>query len=332
MIDTNDWLEDRIILKVYGGSTSYGTSTSTSDVDIRGVCIPPKNYIFGFDKFEQYVSKEYTKYPEYSETNKFADVVIYGLHHFIRLAANSNANIMGCLFVDKKYIISINELGQMLLDNRSLFLTKKVKSAFGNFAFNQLKRLGSKLSMEESKRKIENNAKQIREYEAHIAKLKYFKMQLCNMSDLEENNFADLINIDTEIEIYNGIIDSIKRNSNEIKDKMGYSNFNPKGKHKDSIDLYGYDTKYAMHSIRLLNMGIEILNDGECNVLRKDSGYLLDIKNGKYPLEYIREESIRLFKLLDEAYNKSLLPESPDMGKINNLLCDMTMLSFEKWG
>ena len=35
-MNIQDWLEDRIILKVYGGSHSYGTNTPTSDVDVRG--------------------------------------------------------------------------------------------------------------------------------------------------------------------------------------------------------------------------------------------------------------------------------------------------------
>jgi hypothetical protein len=39
-----------------------------------------------------------------------------------------------------------------------------------------------------------------------------------------------------------------------------------------------------------------------------------------------------MFKLLDDAYVSSKLPHSPDVKKINDLLCDMTLLSFEKWG
>jgi len=117
----------------------------------------------------------------------------------------------------------------------------------------------------------------------------------------------------------------------EIKDinyQLGGGNHGHHGSHKALIDKYGFDSKHGSHLIRLLHMGLEILTEGECNVLRPDNNYLLAIRNGEYTLEYIQQEADRLFKLLDDVYINSKLPSKPDIKKINSLLCDLTLRSF----
>lgn len=91
-------------------------------------------------------------------------------------------------------------------------------------------------------------------------------------------------------------------------------------KRKNLVKEFGYDTKNAAHLIRLLNMGIEFLTEGNLYIKRKDSQYLLEIKRGKYSLDYIKKESENLFKLAKEAYIKSSLPDKPDRKKVESLL------------
>jgi len=47
-------------------------------------------------------------------------------------------------------------------------------------------------------------------------------------------------------------------------------------------EQHGYDTKHAMHLIRLMRMCKELLEDGVVNVKRNDAADLLEIRNGKY--------------------------------------------------
>jgi len=98
---------------------------------------------------------------------------------------------------------------------------------------------------------------------------------------------------------------------------------NAKGKRLDDIRKYGFSTKNAMHLIRLLRMGIEILIEGEVHVLRHDSKELLRIRRGEYSLEKIQEEAKRLQKLLDEAYVRTELPAKPNYKLINEWLIDV---------
>lgn len=91
-------------------------------------------------------------------------------------------------------------------------------------------------------------------------------------------------------------------------------------KRKALVEKYGYDCKNAAHCIRLLKMGMEFLTEGELNVHREDSAWLLEIKKGAYTLEYVQEYATRLFKLAEEAYVRSTLPKEPDYDKVNELV------------
>ena len=52
----NEYLGNNVILLGLGGSKAYGTSLPTSDTDVRGIAIGPRNQVFGLkDDFEQVV-------------------------------------------------------------------------------------------------------------------------------------------------------------------------------------------------------------------------------------------------------------------------------------
>lgn len=73
---------------------------------------------------------------------------------------------------------------------------------------------------------------------------------------------------------------------------------------------HGYDTKHAMHLVRLLKMGIEVLRDGELHVYRPDADELLRIRDGKYSLPEIMQIAEDLDHQLSQV--KSDLPHSVD--------------------
>ena len=102
--------------------------------------------------------------------------------------------------------------------------------------------------------------------------------------------------------------------------KMVSVSKNAQGKRLESVQKFGYDTKNATHLIRLFKMGIEVLSEGEVNVLRHDNKYLLDIRKGQYPLSYIEQEAKRLQELLDLAYVKTKLSDKPDYDFVNDWL------------
>jgi hypothetical protein len=104
------------------------------------------------------------------------------------------------------------------------------------------------------------------------------------------------------------------------------------GKRQESIANYGFDTKAALHLIRLLRMAIEIAHGEGCKVRRtSDKKHLLNIKNGYYSLEQIKQEAGKIILYLDEAYDESSLPDKPDIEKIDKMLIDITLEAGFDW-
>jgi hypothetical protein len=97
-------------------------------------------------------------------------------------------------------------------------------------------------------------------------------------------------------------------------------------KRKTLVEKYGFDVKNAVHLIRLLKMGIEFLTEGTLYVERTlDASQLLAIKNGQWTLEQVKAEAEKLFKLCEEAYIRSSLPNEPNYDAANTL-CNIIVL------
>lgn len=120
--------ETDLILRVLAGSRAHGLATDDSDVDTRGVCIPPAKYLIGLSSFEQH-----------EEGN--GDHVVYALGKFVRLALAGNPNIIESLFVDDADVLYSTAAGLRLRQARNLFLTRTVGERFTRYAVDQLKRI-----------------------------------------------------------------------------------------------------------------------------------------------------------------------------------------------
>jgi predicted nucleotidyltransferase len=150
------------ILFTIAGSRSYGIHTPESDVDVKGICIPPVvDYKLGIlNSFEQADAREHLK-PFFELLNKeeqeatIADCkeknsphiapegAVYDLAKFFKLALNANPNILEVLYCDPKDIRLITSAGSLIRKNRDIFLSKKVVWSYQGYSFAQMKRIKS---------------------------------------------------------------------------------------------------------------------------------------------------------------------------------------------
>jgi hypothetical protein len=112
------WLVTNTILLAYGGSTAYGCTTEKSDLDYRGICIPPITYFYGLEKFETYDPKK-----ENVESKE--DIVIYSLKKYTQLAIQNNPNVLEILFTEPKHFVMWTDYGAELIKIRHQFLSKE---------------------------------------------------------------------------------------------------------------------------------------------------------------------------------------------------------------
>lgn len=123
-LKADEHLGSRIIILTVAGSCAYGTSISTSDIDLRGVTVELKRDILGLSRFEQFQDDS-------------TDTVIFGLKKFIKLCLKSNPAMLEILGASEEFCIDISPEGQLLRDNIQLFLSKNVIATFGNYAMSQ---------------------------------------------------------------------------------------------------------------------------------------------------------------------------------------------------
>lgn len=138
------------ILLTVAGSRAYGIHRPDSDVDVKGVAIPPRRYFLGFaQKFEQVDDSGRLAFalPLLNDVERAAssdtklEGAIYELRKFMALAAENNPNILDALFCRDEEVRLITPLGEKLRAHREMFLSARAKHTYSGYATAQLKRI-----------------------------------------------------------------------------------------------------------------------------------------------------------------------------------------------
>jgi len=144
------------------GSQAYGVSSESSDIDIYGICIPPKEEVFphlrgeiqGFgrqkQRFEQYQQHHIID----SEAGKEYDLTIYNITKYFSLAMDNNPNIVDSLFVPRNCVCFSTQIGELIRQNRTKFLHKGSFQKFLGYAYSQLHKIKNNKSAESSRKEL----------------------------------------------------------------------------------------------------------------------------------------------------------------------------------
>lgn len=289
------------------GSQAYGLATPESDLDIRGIAIPPLEYFFHYNKnFEQ------------AEIKNKIDGVIYNIEKFFKLAAEGNPSIIEQLFVDESDVIHCNFFGKQILNIRHEFLSKKIKFTFGGYAFSQLKRVTC------HRRWLRDESIMQKPTRGQ------FGLPEQNVLSAEIRGAAEKL----EVVFSDNIMELLHREKQYAAACREYENFltwkkerNPK---RAEIERkIGYDGKHVSQLIRLYLMATEILRNGEVRVKRpvEEREWLIGIKTGNTDWKF---EDVMNFvnsktQELDKLYETSTLPHTPNHKLLNDTLMDITL-------
>ncbi len=305
---TNEHLNDRIIFLTLGGSYAYGTNVEGSDVDIRGVALERENEIIGLSSFDLF-------------ENKATDTVIYSFMKIISLLMSCNPNTIELFGVNPEHILKISKEGKLLLDNVDMFLSQKAVNSFGGYANQQLRRLQNSLARNEY---------------SHSEKEKHLNDKINQMivlfNERYENFNNDSIKVyidesnkeeyDTEmfmdINLQHYPLRDFKNIYSEMNETVKqFGKLNNRNKKKSIEHL----NKHAMHLVRLLKMGTEILSTGEINTYREnDKELLLDIRNGLFSTDEIFTLVNKLEDQFKYAKENTILPKSPNFDLIEEFV------------
>lgn len=90
------------------------------------------------------------------------------------------------------------------------------------------------------------------------------------------------------------------------------------------MDQFGYDTKYAMHMLRLGHQGVEFLESGRLTLPMREPvrSHLMDVRQGRSNLTDILAECKELELRLGTLIDSSPLPLEPDVKTVECFVMD----------
>ena len=136
-----NWLVSNTIYVTLHGSQAYGLNNELSDVDVKGIVIPPKevenNLFHRFEQAENSPELEKSLVHLKNPKNPKFESAIYSLKKFMILAANVNPNVIELLWTDPNDHFIFKKPMDELMANRQLFLSSKAKYTFAGYAYAQ---------------------------------------------------------------------------------------------------------------------------------------------------------------------------------------------------
>jgi hypothetical protein len=328
------------------GSHLYGTNTPDSDVDTRGIFLLPKDYIFG-------VLRNCFKVED-----KITDTVYHEMKSFFKFAMKCNPNIIEYLFIPYKQMITSSPEWEMIVENRDLFLSNKAKNTFSGYAFAQMKRIkhhrawllhppkkkperkdfglpsNDKALLTKSKIGAFNEI--IATYLQQIGRYHVLKDQLFELN--KTHNYKAIIKNTTNLN-FDAIKEIVPFNDNIMmaleKEKAygsaltQWQHYQDWLKHRNPFRAkleakFGYDTKHGLHLYRLVSECRELMTTGKITFPRPDKEHLLAIKDGIYTFEQLLEKFEKVNDELEEIQKNSILPDSPQATKIDQMCIEIT--------
>lgn len=310
----NKHLGNKIILLGLSGSYSYGTNNENSDIDIRGAALNSKSDLIGLTAFEQYVDEH-------------TDTCIYSFRKMIQLLMNCNPNTIELLGMNQENYLYLSPIGEKLLENRRLFLSKRAIRSFGGYASAQLRRLQNALARDsypqsEKEQHIFNSVKNaMYDFQNRYERFEEGSLRLY----IDESPRPEF---DTEIFLDASLTHYPLRDYRNIWEEMNnivrdYDKIGKRNKKKDNNHL----NKHAMHLLRLFMMAIDILEKEEiCTYRGAEQKLLMDIRRGDYQKEngLFRDEFYEILsdyeRRLEQAAICTNLPDEPDFERIQEFV------------
>ena len=336
--------KDNLIVRHYAGSRAYGTALPTSDTDFRGIFVgDPVNIRTPFFRVDEV------------KVQGEEDTVMYELANFMKLAVDCNPNVVETLWVDMSDVTFQHPAYMLMREAAPKLLSSRIAFTTSGYALAQLKRIRGHnkwINNPQEKepprqtdfltlvhnfttlRMFKFNALEYREghsfvpyggagngtifgvYEKPGAQL-FSDDWTLNVAEYEGNTHelgTPLFLVKFNKDVYNAAKEkwaqywTWKRERNEVRSELE--------------EQYGYDTKHAMHLVRLLRMGVEALTEGKLYVRRPDAEELLAIRAGAWTYEQVVEYAEMMdHKVREELLPKTFLPKKPNV----NLAAQLTL-------
>jgi uncharacterized protein len=345
-----------ILFECVAGSRAYGTATSESDEDVRGIFAVPAAAYLDLVRPADQVGDER------------GNIVYYSLRRVIELLAQANPNLIELLFMPADCVLSSTPEMEILLRHRDVFISRQCADTHAGYAMSQIKKA-------KGQNKWINNPKPqtppAKEDYCHLIPWTTESTRGLRPSrpvplraigwSLDEYHAAKLEHARDTYRLYRYgpgargvfrgdviVCESIPEQDEETR-FAGLLLYNEQGWKQALVDHQNYwkwrsernearwrqqesgeldfDAKNMMHTVRLLLSGRSLMERGE-PIVRFDGeqlALLMSIRHGKLPFEQIMAIAQEILDECEYLKTTTALPDVCDVDKASDVLRRVTV-------
>lgn len=327
-------MNENLIFKTRVGSHLFGTSTPSSDVDIKGVFIPSAREILKpktQDHFSLSTGSDKTK-----NTSADVDEEYYALHKFLGMIGKGDMVATEMLFAPNELD---NDLWNYIFQNRFRLLSRECKGFVGYVQrqANTYSVKGDRLNevKEAINFLLSTHKNMLYEWEdspcdstipSKLSDAKNFRFLATAFCMGKKHTYCELVMINGK-EVFHFVCCDRKvpdtvtfKNALEIYQRVldEYGN-----RAHMAAQSQGHDWKAISHAIRVGEEAVELLTTGHITFPRPNADYLLDIKLGNVQYSKIALEMDYLLNKVETSSEDSFLQKQTDHAFIEDLCIDI---------
>ncbi len=291
------------------------------------------------------------------------ECAVFDIAKFIGLCAAANPNTLEILFADPVDWLLDSPAWRRLYEQRHRFLTRRVQQTYLGYAMAQLKRIkthrswllhpparkpsrqdfglpaAGTLNRDDRDRLEQSVADKVRSY--GLETLDMPKATRIAVQERMVSFWMDVLS--TSEEEIEGRLRAVATKTLGLPPEVvstlnAERRYRAAMKHWESYQTWksernparaelerrhGYDTKHAMHLIRLMRMGLEVLRTGDLIVRRPDADELTAIRDGALSFEDLLAAAAALREQMAHAAEQSHLPADVDRERVEELAFEL---------
>lgn len=238
------------------------------------------------------------------------------------LCAEGNPNALEILFADERDWVFETPTWRRLHQERHRFLTKKVQQTFLGYAMAQLKKIKSHpswlLNPPAKKQSREDFGLPVAGGTLNRDDQDSIEQSVADIDARMRAVSADAMRLPPDVM---AAFNAEKKYRAAKKRCASYQTWKSQ-RNPARAELerqYGYDSKHAMHLIRLMRMGLEVLETGDLRVRRDDADELSAIRDGAMSFDELLAAATGLQENMARAAATTTLPDDVDRERVDAL-------------
>lgn len=313
----------KTIVEIKYGSHLYGTSTPSSDNDIKGIYIPSSREILLQRIKPVIVIKTNNKQGE-KNSSKDVDYELYSLEKFLVSIAKGQSFALEMLFAPDKALVNpphalwheIKKISSQLLTKQAASIVNYCKQQAYKYCQKGLRVAAAKstlgLLLNAEKRYGSATSLNSALHQLKELSLKNSNVTIENIPQANGTSQPCL-----QLCGKRAMLSASIKNARLIVENI----INEYGERALQAELNeGTDWKALSHAVRIAHQALEFLTHHRMTFPRPESDHLRAIKEGSIAIDDVSQEIDRLLSQVQEAEKESCLPEAYDQNIIDNFI------------